>query len=226
MVNGDDLGAVEQVQWAVGAAKVALVDRRAGRLHGAMQPEMRSAWADADAFADLVEAVAKRRDSDAFARLFAHYGPRVKTYFRRLGTADDMAEELMQDVMLTLWRRAEMFDRDRASVATWLFTIARNRRIDVLRREYRPQVDANDPALVGSPAPHADERLQAGEVERRVRQALAGLPAEQAELVREAFFRDRSHSVIAEQLRLPLGTVKSRLRLALAKLRSALKDHE
>jgi RNA polymerase sigma-70 factor, ECF subfamily len=191
-----------------------------------MQSETRPAASDADVFADLVEAVARRRDGDAFARLFAHYGPRVKAYFRRLGTADDTAEELMQDVMLTLWRRAEMFDRDRASVATWLFAIARNRRIDVLRREYRPQVDAEDPALVGSPAPPADQRLQADQAERRLRQALATLPAEQAELVRESFFRDRSHSVIAAELRLPLGTVKSRLRLALAKLRGALRDPE
>ena len=156
-----------------------------------MQPEPPPEETSANAFADLVEAVAARRDDAAFARLFAHYGPRVKAYFRRLGTAEDRAEELMQDVMLTLWRRAEMFDRRRASVATWLFTIARNRRIDVLRREYRPQVDASDPALVGDEAPAAD---------------------------------DRSHSAIAEELRLPLGTVKSRLRLALAKLRGALKD--
>ena len=192
-----------------------------------MQPDSPRPAASADAFADLVEAVARRRDGDAFAQLFAYYGPRVKAYFRRLGTADDAAEELMQDVMLTLWRRAEMFDRNRASVATWLFTVARNRRVDVLRREYRPQVDANDPALVGSAAPPAaDERLEADQAERRLRQALATLPAEQAEMVRQSYFRDRSHSVIAEEMRLPLGTVKSRLRLALARLRSALKDEE
>ena len=192
-----------------------------------MQPDSPRAAASADAFADLVEAVARRRDGDAFAQLFAYYGPRVKAYFRRLGTADDAAEELMQDVMLTLWRRAEMFDRNRASVSTWLFTVARNRRVDVLRREYRPQVDANDPALVGNAAPPAaDERLEADQAERRLRQALATLPAEQAEMVRQSYFRDRSHSVIAEEMRLPLGTVKSRLRLALARLRSALKDEE
>ena len=189
-----------------------------------MQPEPPPEETSANAFADLVEAVAARRDDAAFARLFAHYGPRVKAYFRRLGTAEDRAEELMQDVMLTLWRRAEMFDRRRASVATWLFTIARNRRIDVLRREYRPQVDASDPALVGPAVPPADERLAADQAERRISQALASLPAEQADLVRESFFRDRSHSAIAEELRLPLGTGKSRLRLALAKLRGALKD--
>ena len=189
-----------------------------------MQPEPPPEETSANAFADLVEAVAARRDDAAFARLFAHYGPRVKAYFRRLGTAEDRAEELMQDVMLTLWRRAEMFDRRRASVATWLFTIARNRRIDVLRREYRPQVDASDPALVGEAAPAADDQLQASQRERRLRLALAALPVEQADLVRESFFRDRSHSAIAEELRLPLGTVKSRLRLALAKLRGALKD--
>jgi len=192
-----------------------------------MQPDSPRTAASADAFADLVEAVARRRDGDAFAQLFAYYGPRVKAYFRRLGTADDAAEELMQDVMLTLWRRAEMFDRNRASVSTWLFTVARNRRVDVLRREYRPQVDANDPALVGNAAPPAaDERLEADQAERRLRQALATLPAEQAEMVRQSYFRDRSHSVIAEEMRLPLGTVKSRLRLALARLRSALKDEE
>lgn len=218
------LGGSSNVPDAARIRHVALVEIPLRVLHGAMQLDAERREA-ADGFADLVDAVALRRDNGAFAKLFHHYGPRVRSYFRRLGTNDDVAEELMQDVMLTLWRSAHQFDRSRATVATWLFTIARNRRVDVLRRERRPQVDPTDPLLVGDPGPPADGVVQAEQAERRLREAFTSLPSEQAALVHESFFNDKPHSVIAEELRLPLGTVKSRLRLALAKLRVAMKDH-
>jgi RNA polymerase sigma-70 factor (ECF subfamily) len=142
----------------------------------------------------------------------------------RLGSDAAAAEDLMQDVMLTVWRRAESYDAAQAGVGTWIFTIARNRRIDALRRERRPQLDAADPALQPEPPAAADQVTAAQEWEERLAAALRDLPPEQGEMVRLAYYEDRSHSDIAQRLNIPLGTVKSRLRLAVARLRSRFDD--
>ncbi|TVQ35737.1 MAG: sigma-70 family RNA polymerase sigma factor [Geminicoccaceae bacterium] len=172
--------------------------------------------------ADLVERVASGRDRAAFMELFDHYAPRLKAFLRRRGAGDAQAEDLVQDVMLTVWQRAVQYDRRQASVSTWVFTIARNRQIDVLRRERRPELDADEPLLLPSAAPEPDRLFDAEQSAERVRAALALLPEEQAELVRVSFYEEASHSALAERFGLPLGTVKSRLRLALQKLRHAL----
>ena len=173
--------------------------------------------------ADIL-AVAQSQDRAAFARIFAFYGPRVKAYLRRLGAEDSVAEDLTQEVMLSVWRRAHQFDRTRAALSTWVYTIARNRRIDALRRERRPDFDPEDPALVGDNelAPRGDRFAEAEQGRREVMRAVEQLPAEQARLLRIFYFEEKPHSVIAEELGLPLGTVKSRLRLALSKLRVLL----
>ena len=175
---------------------------------------------------DLMAAIADRQDRAAFMRLFEQFGPRVRAYLMRQGADRSTAEDLVQDVMLTVWRRAAQFDRSKATVSTWVFTIARNRRIDGLRRASRPEIDPEDPALVREPEAPADDLVDAGQRARRLHEAVAELPDEQGKLLRLAYFEDKSHSVIAEELNLPLGTVKSRLRLAMAKLRSALETLE
>lgn len=172
----------------------------------------------------LLAAVAKRRDRGAFVRLFEHFGPRVKAYLMRLGADPETAQDVVQDVMLTVWHRAEQYDSRKASPSTWIFTIARNRRIDLIRRERRPELDPDDPALVRAPETPADQTIEAAEQTVRLRAAIAELPEEQAHLLRLAFFQEASHSRIAGEFGLPLGTVKSRLRLAMAKLRTALKE--
>lgn len=172
----------------------------------------------------LVIAVAKSRDKAAFATLFDHFAPRLKTYVMRLGASAATADELVQETMLTLWRRADSFDPRQATASTWIFTIARNKRIDGLRRESRPDLDPDDPALAAQPDAAADEALAASENEAILRQAVAQLPDEQAELLRICYYGDKSHRQIARELGLPLGTVKSRLRLALGRLRLVLKD--
>ncbi|MEX2643184.1 MAG: sigma-70 family RNA polymerase sigma factor [Acetobacterales bacterium] len=174
--------------------------------------------------ADSLRLVAEKRDRKSFRRLFDHFSPRLRAYLRRLGAADSAAEELVQEVMLTVWRRAAQYDPRQAGVATWVFTIARNRRIDLLRRERRPEIDPHDPALTPSEPQAPDSGVSAHEEERAIRVAVDRLPKEQAALLRMAFFDDKSHSTIADELGLPLGTVKSRLRLALQKLRVALKE--
>jgi RNA polymerase sigma-70 factor (ECF subfamily) len=134
-----------------------------------------------------------------------------------------MAEDLTQEVMLSVWRRAEQYDRRLAAPSTWVFTIARNKRIDVLRRQRRTtDQEIEDPMTERDPEPRGDQAVEARQIRDRVREAIATLPGEQAELVRIFYFEDKSHSEIAGALDLPLGTVKSRLRLALGKMRATL----
>ena len=184
-------------------------------------------WEDGvadDAFSDLVAAVAERRDKAAFTQLFDHFAPRVKAYLLRLGTDSGAAEELTQEVMVTLWRKAALFDHSKSSVGTWLFRIARNRRIDQIRRSRGETLDEDDPMLLPASLDGPDEIFDARRLEIRMQAALDGLPDEQAQLVRLAFFDSLSHSEIAERTGLPLGTVKSRIRLAFARLRRNFED--
>ncbi len=180
----------------------------------------------ADGTDDLIVRIARKADRAAFAELFRQFAPRLKSYLMRRGCDFAEAEELMQETMIMVWRRAASFDPARASVATWLFTIARNKRIDALRRQHRPEIDPSDPALVPDPAPDEEVRLLAHQRGHRLAQALATLPPEQAALVRLAYFDERAQSEIAAETKLPLGTVKSRLRLALVKLRRAFEEFE
>lgn len=175
-------------------------------------------------FADLMERVAAERDRAAFIALFDHFAPRIKGYLLRLGAGSEEAEELTQEVMLTLWRKADLFDRSKSSVATWLFRVARNRRIDSVRRDRSDRLDAEDPTAQPDPPPDPDETLDAVTREERVRQALESLPDEQVRLIRLSFFKGLSHSEIAAETGLPLGTVKSRIRLAFGRLRRTLED--
>lgn len=176
--------------------------------------------------AALLAAIAARQDREAFKTLFAFFAPRIKAFARRGGADAQVAEDLAQDVMLTVWRRAGQYDRNKAAASTWIFTIARNRRIDMLRREGRPDFDPEDPSLKAEERPPADDRLHSRRQASAVRRAVSRLPEEQAELMRLAYFEDKSHGVIAAELDLPLGTVKSRIRLAMRKLRDMMKDRD
>lgn len=177
----------------------------------------------ADEPANLIIAVAQRADREAFALLFEYFAPRVKSYMLRLGAAPEAAEELSQEAMLTVWRKAALFDPARAGASTWIFAIARNRRIDAIRRERRPRIE-DDPTDEPLPEPAADTVVAAVERDARLKSAMATLPRDQAEVVRQSFFQDKPHSEIARDLNLPLGTVKSRLRLALTRLRGLVGD--
>ena len=174
--------------------------------------------------AALVSAVAERRDQAAFTRLFDYFGPRLNAYLIRLGCDRAAAEEITQDTMVSLWRKADLFDPAKSSLATWLYRIARNRRIDVLRRDRVEFVDPDDFALdvADESSVDAERLVDAQSRDDVLRTAMAGLPEEQLALVRLAFFDSLSHSEIAEKTGLPLGTVKSRIRLAFTRLRRAL----
>lgn len=184
------------------------------------QPEAEQSTSAAE-WAAAMRAIAERGDRAAFASIFAYYAPRVRAYVSRLGGGVD-AEELVQDVMLSVWRRAATFDPARACVSTWIFTIARNRRIDMMRKERRVEVDPDDPALQPDAAPAADSVAEQAQWRQRLPGLIAALPRDQAELLRRAFFDDTSQRMIADEMNLPLGTVKSRIRLALLRLRRVL----
>jgi RNA polymerase sigma factor (sigma-70 family) len=176
-----------------------------------------------DQFDLLLRRLAETRDRAAFKTLFEHFAPRVKAYAMRLGAPAHQAEDLAQEAMLVMWRKAHLFDPQRAAASTWIFTIARNLRIDLLRRERLPRVDGGDPSLVAPETePDAGEGFEARQDEEALRLALRSLPPEQSQIVMLSFFSDKPHSEIAAELNLPLGTVKSRLRLAMVRLRASL----
>ena len=172
----------------------------------------------------LMTAIARSHDRDAFTEIFGRYAPKVKAFALRLGADSAAAEEVVQEVMIAVWRRAETFNPAKASVSTWIFTIARNKRYDHFRRAQRPMPDPNDPAFVPPDVMPQDENIDAARLQESVRSAVAALPTEQAELVRLSFFEGKAHRAIADELELPLGTVKSRVRLALSKLRKAMEN--
>jgi RNA polymerase sigma-70 factor (ECF subfamily) len=178
--------------------------------------------ADADQidWAALVLRVRDHHDKAAFAALFRHFAPRVKAFLMKSGASETLAEECAQDVMATLWQKAALFDPTRASVATWVFTIARNRRIDALRKARRPEPE--DLTWGPEPEPDQADAYEAQQDTERLGAALSQLPLKQRELIERAYYGDLTHSEIAAETGLPLGTIKSRIRLALDRLRHQL----
>lgn len=172
--------------------------------------------------ARLLGRVAAERDRQAYARLYSYFAPRLNAFLRKSGLPANTAEELAQEAMLSVWRKASYFDPSRAGAATWVFTIARNLRIDHLRRtRVAASVGERAPEESGT-APSGEALLLVAEREKRVREALKALSDEQATVLRLSFFSEKPHSEIARELGLPLGTVKSRVRLALGRLRTLL----
>lgn len=175
-------------------------------------------------FAALVAAITETRDRQAFARLFEYFAPRLQAYLMRQGSDSALAEEIAQDTMVVLWRKSALFDPSKSSLSTWLYRIARNRRIDLLRRDRTTLVEPDDPVFDVVDETDIEGEMDATQRESAVRLAMGDLPEEQLSLVRLAFFEGLSHSQISEITGLPLGTVKSRIRLAFTRLRRTLES--
>lgn len=167
-------------------------------------------------------AVGKNADLEAFEDLFRHFGPKIRAYMMKRSADRHLAEELMQETMMTVWNKAAQFDPARGSASSWIFTIARNARVDAYRKSGRPAFDPSDPAFVPDEIMPADTMMEMDQEAGRLREAMGSLPPEQVELLKLSFYEEASHSMIAERLNLPIGTVKSRIRLAFSKLRDAL----
>lgn len=174
--------------------------------------------------AEFLQRIAERGDVEAFRKLFQSYAPRVKSYMMRQGADPNTAEELAQETLLTVWRKAALYSGEKGSATTWIFTIARNLRIDRLRREqtWLPLPEGHNEEASTDALP--DDVLSERERKVRVQDALASLPADQFEVVSLSYIEGLSHSEIAERLGLPLGTVKSRMRLAYQKIREQVED--
>ena len=170
---------------------------------------------------DLLVKVGANKDREAFIALFSYFAPRVKSYMLKHGAPEAAAEEIVQNTFVTVWEKAATYDPKKAAASTWIFTIARNKRIDALRREKFVEVNSDDAALENA-AYEAEEQYADKQDLDRLHNALAGLPPEQAELLRMSFFEDKSHQKIASETHLPLGTVKSRLRAAMERLRAMM----
>ena len=169
----------------------------------------------------LLQAIAQGRDRRAFAELFQHYAPRIKAYLRGRHVDSAVVDEVTQDVMLAVWRRAEQFDRTRGAASTWIFTVARNCLIDMIRREKRPQVEHSDPTAAPETMMPEDQMVSRAE-QRQLQSALAQLPIEQREVLRRSYFSGQTLQEIADSDHLPVGTVKTRVRIALTKLRGMI----
>jgi RNA polymerase sigma-70 factor (ECF subfamily) len=178
----------------------------------------------AEDFADCLCRIARERSTEAFATLYQYFAPRIKAYFIRLGADAGSAEELTQDTMLLVWRRAETYQANKAAASTWMFTIARNRYIDAKCRRIGPTellpVDDLWPVLEDDSMP-TDEQADLLLRGRELRLAMSTLPAAQSEVIEKAYFEDKSHQEIADELGVPVGTVKSRIRLALQRMHAS-----
>lgn len=167
-------------------------------------------------------AVRDKRDREAFAKLFDYFAPRLKGFVMRSGNGNAQAEEIVQEVMLTVWRKADQFNPERAQVSAWIYQIARNRQIDVVRKENRPLPEelGEDPGA----EPDASQILAVEQETDQLKTALARIKPDQREIIEKAYLGELTHNEISAQMGLPLGTIKSRIRLGLERLRHELKE--
>lgn len=199
--------------------------RRARRgLLGESVRRPRSNGPDRRQSADWMRRIADHGDRGAFECVFNAYAGKIKGYLMRSGAAEHQAEEAMQETMAAVWRKAALYDPSKANLSAWIFTIARNQRIDALRRENRPAPDPSDPAMTPDAPAAPDQQMHAEDMAARLRAAVAALPHDQQAAIRLSFFEDQPHSAIAQELGVPLGTVKSRIRLAFGRLREAMRS--
>ena len=169
---------------------------------------------------ELMLMVSTSQDRSAFKQLFNHFAPRIKSFLMKAGADPTMAEECSQEAMATVWNKAKLFDPARASASTWIFTIARNKRIDAIRKIRRPEPD--ELTWTDGMEDAQEDALELKQQSEMLADAIQNLPEKQRQLVEKAFFKELSHSEIALETGLPLGTIKSRIRLALERLRHAM----
>lgn len=189
---------------------------------------VRSESADNSASAETLRAwllaVAENQDREAFARLHGYFAPRLAAWLARSGLSQALIEDIVQEAMVAVWRKADLYDSRHGGVSTWVFVIARNLKVDHLRRKANRQTQTLEDWDQIDDSPGGEESLLLSERESHVRRALTQLTREQAQVLEQAYFAEKPQSAIAKELGIPLGTVKSRIRLALARLRTLLED--
>lgn len=218
-------------KYAVGAVSRVARPGRVSKIQGvkAFKPERERLFAasmpmSTESTEDYLVLIATKRDRGAFKKLFAAFAPKIKSFAMRNGVGPELAEEVVQETFIRVWRKAEQFDPGKASASTWLYTIARNQRIDLLRKRHRPEPDFEDPAFVPEPEPQPSDVISRSEEALRLRQCMESLSPEQQEVLKLSFMEELPHVEVAERLGIPLGTVKSRIRLAMKHIRSEIGD--
>jgi len=177
-----------------------------------------------DDMGTLISLVADQRDRSAFIQIYNYFSPRVKSFLLGRNLAPQLADEVLQEVMLAVWQKAHTYSPERAAVSTWIFTIARNKHIDRIRREKFPELDADDPSLKPAEAAEVEGEYVTMELGQAVQEALAKLSKDQYEVIYMSFMQGVSHGEIGKRLNMPLGTVKSRIRLGFKRLREELAE--
>lgn len=179
---------------------------------------------NAESMESYLVSIAESRDRNAFKKLFAAFAPKIKSFAMRNGVGPELAEEVVQETFIRVWRKAEQFDPTKASASTWLYTIARNQRIDLLRKRHRPEPDYEDPAFIPEPELQPTEVIVRNQEASRLKECIDALSPEQQEVLKLSFMEELPHVEVAEKLGIPLGTVKSRIRLAMKHIRSEIGD--
>ena len=166
-----------------------------------------------------VELVGKNQDKLAFNNIFRYFAPRLKSFLVKAGSTDSQAEEVIQEVMIAVWTKSSTYDSNKSSVSTWIYTIARNKRIDKIRKEKRHYLSESDEGLEIPVDSTQEKEIFSAQVSNCLKRYMSNLPEEQSKLLKLSYFYNKTHADISEELKIPLGTVKSRIRLALTKMR-------
>ena len=185
-----------------------------------------TADSDARLYDTHLRSIADNKDRAAFIEVFEFFAPRVKSFLMRGGLNADIADELAQDTMLNVWEKSAGFDASKASASTWIYTIARNKKIDYMRKNFKPTPDKNDPMIKSEPLTAPDEAVEDTDRANVIEEAMETIPEEQRVLVEKSFFEDKTHQEISDETGIPLGTVKSRIRLAMERLRHKISGED
>ena len=181
-----------------------------------------------DDWSQLLETIGKKRDEAKFAKLFDHFAPLIKGFViaNNSNMSSHAAEELVQEVMIKVWNKAPTFDASKSSANTWIFTVTRNARIDYFRKNNRHNINSQPIETADIWDEDSDNQpfvyLHESREEEQIANLLKDLPVEQSRCLKKVYMEGKSHTEIADELKLPLGTVKSRVRLGLKKLQAAL----
>ena len=166
-----------------------------------------------------VELIGKNQDKLAFNSIFKYFAPRLKSFLVKAGSTDSQAEEVIQEVMIAVWTKSSTYDSSKSSVSTWIYTIARNKRIDKIRKEKRHYLSESDEGLEIPVDSTQEKEIFTAQVSNSLKKYMSNLPEEQSKLLKLSYFYNKTHADISTELKIPLGTVKSRIRLALTKMR-------
>ena len=166
-----------------------------------------------------VELIGKNQDKLAFNSIFRYFAPRLKSFLVKAGSTDSQAEEVIQEVMIAVWTKSSTYDSNKSSVSTWIYTIARNKRIDKIRKERRHYLSESDEGLEIPVDSTQEKEIFSAQVSSSLKKYMENLPEEQSKLLKLSYFYNKTHADISTELKIPLGTVKSRIRLALTKMR-------